>query len=89
MLCGIESVQGAGADAETLGYKDECGQGACTGKDHHHNTNQATPKQGSLHTNHVNGKTSENRQTLRRRFLGDAMTKSGNNGEEFDADNDF
>ena len=39
MLCSLESVQETIAHVEGLGNKDECGQGACFGKDHNHNTN--------------------------------------------------
>lgn len=64
LLRGPESVQGAGAHVESLGDKDECGQGACAGKDHYNHTNQTTPKQRRLHANDANGKASENRKTL-------------------------
>ena len=55
---------GTGAHIEGLGNKDERGQGAYLGKDYYHNTNQAASKQGGLHANHVDGKTSENSKTL-------------------------
>lgn len=77
LLRGAESLQGTGTHAEGIRHQDERRQGARIGQDHHHNTNQAPIKQGCLHQNHADGKASAHRQTLRRRLLGDAMTKSG------------
>ncbi len=77
LLRGSESLQGTGTHAEDVRHQDERRQGAGTGQDHDHDTSQAPPEQGGLHTDHADGKAPENRKTLQRKFLGDTMTKSG------------